>query len=124
LLRLALDRLPLRPFEDERVFAVVRLRPPLEPRPFDEPLLRLDDARLREPEDDALDPDEDDLEREADFLRPPDDEPPPRVPPEDDFDLRDEEARLRALDEERLRFTSPSSITPRQDPVSSCSISI
>src|ERR671910_110959 len=42
-LRLEPDPLPLRPFEDERDFAVVRLRPPLErlPDDFDE---RLDDA--------------------------------------------------------------------------------
>jgi hypothetical protein len=123
-LRLELDGVPLRPFEDERPFAVVRLRPPLEPPPFDELLRRLDDARLRAPEDDALDPPEDDLEREADFARPPADDLPPRLGPAEDFALRDEELRLRELDEERLLLTSPSSITPRQDPVSSSSISM
>jgi hypothetical protein len=103
-LRLELDRLPLRPFEDERLFAVVRLRPPLDdPLPFDDLLLRLDEERLREPEDDAFEPPE--LEREA-----------------DDFDRRDEELRLRELDEERFFLTSPSSITPRQEPGSSSSI--
>jgi hypothetical protein len=101
--RLPLDRLPLRPFEDERLederpFAVVRLRPPLDdPLPFDEPLLRLDFERL------------------------PDDELPLRLEA-DDLDLRAEELRLRELDEERLFLTSPSSIRPRQDPVSSSSI--
>jgi hypothetical protein len=94
--RLEPDRLLLLlPFEDERPCAVVRLRPPLdEPRPSDELLLRL-------------------------------------RPDADDFDLPDDEPRLRALDDdlpalddERLLLTSPSSITPRQDPVSSSSISM
>jgi hypothetical protein len=92
-LRLELDRLPLllRPFEDERDFAVVRLRPPLDdPRPLDELLRRLDDEPLRELE-------------------------------ADDRDRRDAELRLRELDDERL-FTSPSSILPRQDPLSSSCI--
>jgi hypothetical protein len=116
-LRLELDRLPLRPFEDERPFAVVRLLPPLdEPLPFDELLPRLGEERPRAPEDDAFEPPEDDLER------PPDDEFPPRLEA-DDLDLRDEELRLRPLDDELLLLlTSPSSITPRQDPVSSSSI--
>jgi hypothetical protein len=120
-LRLEPDRLPLlRPLEDERALAVVRLRPLDEPPPFDELLLRLDEERPREPEDDAFEPPE--LEREA-VLRPPDDELPLRLRPEaDDFDRRDAELRLRELDEERLLLTSPSSITPRQDPLSSSSI--
>ena len=97
----------LRALDDERPFAVVRLRPPPdEPLPFDELLprldellLRLDVERLREPEDDAFEP------------------------PDDDFDRRDEELLRRELDDELLRFfTSPSSMTPRQAPVSSSSI--
>ena len=114
-MRLEPDPLRLRPFEDERDFAVVRLRPLLEePLPFDELLLRLDglllrldELLLRLPLDDALE-------------RPPDDE----LRPEVDFDFRDDELRLRELDEEVLRLTSPSSITPRQDPLSSSSISM
>jgi hypothetical protein len=120
------DRLPLllRPFDDERPFAVVRLRPPPdEPRPFEELLLRLDDEPPRAPEDDAFVPPDEDLER-------PPDELPLRLRPEaEDFDLPDDELRLRALDDDlRLRderfLTSPSSMTPRQDPVSSSSISM
>ena len=103
--------LPLRPFDEERAFAVVRLRPPLELRPFDELLLRLDELLLRL-EEPRL-PLDDDLERPPDELR-----------PEADFDLRDDALRLRELDEERLLFTSPSSISPRQDPLSSSSISM
>jgi hypothetical protein len=96
-LRLELDRLPLRrPFEDERDFAVVRPRPPLdEPLPLDE-LLRLDELR--------------ELDEER-----------PRELEADALDLRDAELRLRDLDEARF-FTSPSSILPRQEPLSSSSI--
>jgi hypothetical protein len=104
-LRLDPDRLPLlRLFEDERDFAVVRPRPPLdEPLPLDEllppdELLRLDEERPRE------------LDEER-----------PRELDAEDLDLRDGELRLRELDEERF-FTSPSSILPRQDPLSSSSI--
>jgi hypothetical protein len=50
-LRLEPDPL-LRPFEDERDFAVVRLRPPLEPRPFDQLVgSLLDDLCLELPRD-------------------------------------------------------------------------
>ena len=111
-MRLEPDLVPLRPFEDERLFAVVRLRPPLDdPLPFDELLLRLDEERPRAPDDDAFDPPEDAFARPPELLRPPDE------------DLRDDALRLRALDDELLVFlTSPSSILPRQDPDSSSSI--
>ena len=98
-MRLELDRLlplPL-PFEDERPFAVVR-RPPLEElRPFAELLLRPDELPLR------LD-DAERLRELAELL------------------LRLDEDRPRELDDERLFLTSPSSMLPRQDPVSSSSI--
>ena len=90
-MRLELERLlpPLPPFDEERDFARVRLRPlPDEPLPFDEPLLRLDAERLPE-----LDP--------------------------DDFDLLEAELRLRELEDERCFFTSPSSIRPRHSPSAS-----
>jgi hypothetical protein len=105
-LRLEPDPLLLRPFEDERDFAVVRLRPPLEPRPFDELLLRLDELLLR------LDGLLLRLEEGADLR------------PEEELDLRDDELPRRELDEERLRLTSPSLISPRQDPLSSSSIMV
>jgi hypothetical protein len=114
-LRLEPDRLLLplllRPFDDERDFdpeldfepdpdfAVVRLPLPLdEPLPFDE-RLRLDAERPREL-------DADDFEREDELPR-----------------LREPELRLRELDDERrCFFTSPSSIVPRQEPLSSSSM--
>ena len=101
-MRLELDPLPLRPlllrpFDDERDFAVVRLRPLLELRPFDELLLRLDERLL--PLEELLLPLEELL-------------------------LRLEELLRRELAEERRRLTSPSSISPRHDPVSSSSISM
>jgi hypothetical protein len=110
-LRLEPDRLPLlRPFEPERDFALVRLRPLLdEPLPLDELLLRLDLLPLDLlPLDLLLDPLL--LRLEADR--------PPELDAED-FDLRDAELRLRELDDERCFFTSPSSIVPRQAPSSS-----
>jgi hypothetical protein len=113
-LRLELERLllPPLPFEDERPFAVVRLRRPLdELPPFDEPLLRLAEllARLDDPPlllDELplrLD-DEERLRELAELL------------------LRLDEERPRELDDERCFLTSPSSMLPRQDPVSSSSI--
>jgi hypothetical protein len=145
-LRLEPDRLPpddallpfverLRAFDEERPFAVVRPRPPPdEPLPLDELLLRLDAERLREPEEDAFEPPEDDFEPPEDDFEPPEDDferpldddlpLPPRPDPED-FDRADDELLRRALDDERLLLlTSPSSMTPRQAPVSSSSISI
>ena len=131
-MRLEPDRLPpddallpfverLRVFDEERPFAVVRPRPPPdEPLPLDELLLRLDAERLREPEEDAFEPPEDDFERPLD-----DDLPLPPRPDPEDFDRADDELLRRALDDERsLLLTSPSSMTPRQAPVSSSSISI
>jgi len=104
-----------RALDEERPFAVVRLRPPPEePLPFDEPLPRLDAERLREPEEDAFELPEDDLERPLD-----DDFPLPPRPDPEDFDRRDD-ALLRPLLD--VDLTSPSSITPRQDPVSSSCI--
>ena len=108
----------LRPLDDERPFAVVRLRPPPdEPLPFEELLLRLDAERLRDPEDDAFEPPDDDFERPLD-----DDLPLPPRPDDEDLDRRDEELLRRELEAELLRFTSPSSMTPRQAPVSSSCI--
>ena len=117
-MRLEPDPLLLRPFDDERDFAVVRLRPLLELRPFDELLLRLDELLLRLEElplrlEEPRAPLDDALERPPDELR-----------PEVDFDLPDDELLRRELDDERLRLMSPSSIVPRQDPVSSSSISM
>ena len=105
------------PFDEERLFAVVRLRPPDEPLPFDELLLRLDAERLREPEEDAFEPPDDDLERPLD-----DDLPLPPRPELEDLDRRDDALLRRALEAERRRLTSPSSMTPRQAPVSSSCI--
>ena len=112
-MRLEPDRLPLlRPFEeDERDFAVVRLRPPDEP--FDEPLLRLDEdlGRELEPDDFELEPEDRDFELEPE-------DPDFELEP-DDRDRLDAELRLRELDDERCFFTLPSSILPRQAPSSS-----
>ena len=106
-MRLELDRLPplLRPFDDERDLAVV-LRPPLdEPLPFDE-RLRLEAERLRELDAELFDrPEDEPLLRELPLLR-----------------LRELELPLRDRDVERFFFTSPSSIVPRQEPLSSSSI--
>ena len=128
--RLEPERLPLllRPFDDDRLLAVVRLLPLLdEPLPFDELLPRLDVLPLRFDElllplDELLPPLEELLPRlDAERLRELEAEDFDR-PDAEDFDRPDDELRLRAPDDERWRLTSPSSITPRQDPVSSSSI--
>jgi hypothetical protein len=81
----------------ERLFALVERLLPLVERPFDELLLRLEADRLRAPDDGAFDL------LDEDFLDP---------PPEDDERFGFE------------RLTFPSSIVPRQDPLSSSSISM
>jgi hypothetical protein len=119
-LRLELERLlPPLPFDDVRPFAVVRLRPPLdELPPFDELLPRLDELLLRLDEPPLL------LDEPPLLL----DELPLRLDDEErlrelaELLLRLDEERPRELDDERSFLTSPSSILPRQDPVSSSSI--
>jgi hypothetical protein len=118
-LRLELERLlPPLPFEDERPFAVVRPRPPLEElRPFDELLVRPDELLPRLDELPLRLDDDEPLRELAELLLRFDAEL--RLP---DELLRRDEDRPPELDDERCFLTSPSSIRPRQDPVYSSSI--